>query len=208
MLKRSLLLCLTMAAGACTNEAGLERQSVFGEATRHNAAVTSGDLNFVVQLGQRFANEVPTTINFDFNSARLDSQAKAVLDRQADWIKQFPEVRFKVFGHTDAVGSDAYNRRLGKRRATTSVNYLISKGISRKRLEAVVSLGETKPVIASPNRERENRRTVTEVSGFVRDNPLLDGKYAAIVYRDYVQSAVVEGTLTLDDGLETKLSGE
>ena len=130
-------------------------------------------------------------MTFAFNSAVLDAEARATLRQQADWIKQFPEVRFNVYGHTDAVGSESYNKRLGKRRANAVVNYFASQGISRDRLEALVSFGETQPVIATPDRERKNRRTVTEVSGFVAGHPnVLDGKYAAIIYREYVASAV------------------
>ncbi len=210
MLKRPLLLGLVVLAGACTNEAGLELgRSSFGDANRHNSAVLNGELDYVIQLGQRFAREVPNTINFEFNSARLDAQSMAVLDRQAHWIKQFPEVRFKVFGHTDAVGGNAFNHSLGKRRANATVNYLVSKGISRRRLQAVVSFGETQPVIAVQSRERRNRRTVTEVSGFVSNNrSVLDGKYAQIIYRDYVESAVAATTLTHDDGLNSTIAAE
>ena len=99
-----------------------------------------------------------------------------MLDRQAHWIKQFPEVRFRVFGHTDAVGSNAYNKSLGLRRARAAVNYLVSRGISRNRLEAVVSFGETQPLIPTPERERRNRRTVTEVSGFLKRHPTGSGR--------------------------------
>ena len=164
---------------------------VFGEATMNNAMVMTGERDFVVSLGLRFAKEVPTTINFAFDSARLDPAARQVLDQQADWIRQFPEVRFRVYGHTDAVGSSAYNYALGKRRANAAVAYLASRGISRGRLEAVVSYGETQPLIPTPDRERRNRRTVTEVSGFLKRHPtVLDGKYAQVVYREYISSAV------------------
>ncbi len=70
-----------------------------------------------------------------------------MLDKQANFIRQFPEVRFKVFGHTDLVGSQGYNYNLGLRRANAVVNYLVGKGISRSRLEAVVSYGKTRPII-------------------------------------------------------------
>ena len=131
-----------------------------------------------------------STVNFEFNSSRLDADAKAVLNVQAHWIRQFPEVRFKVFGHTDAVGSNAYNKRLGQRRANAVVAYLATQGVSRSRLEAVVSYGENRPLIVTQNRERLNRRTVTEVSGFVKNHPtLLNGKYAEVIFREYVESA-------------------
>ncbi len=173
------------------SEAGSQVDSgAFGNATMNNMMVHTGAEGFRLDLARRFAEQVPTTVNFEFNKADLDDAARQSLRQQADWIKQFPEVRFRVYGHTDLVGSNAYNKRLGQRRANTVVAYLVSQGISRSRLEAVVSFGETKPLIVTQDRERRNRRTVTEVSGFVATHPrVLDGKYAQIVYREYVESA-------------------
>lgn len=169
----------------------------FGTATMNNHAIMSNAEQFRIDLARRFAAEVMTTVNFEFNSAQLDQGARDTLREQANWIRQFPEVRFKVFGHTDAVGSNAYNKRLGLRRAQAAVGYLASQGISRSRLQAVVSFGETQPIIVTDGRERRNRRTVTEVSGFVERHPqVMDGKYAQIVYRDYVRSAVSQTTLS------------
>jgi hypothetical protein len=54
----------------------------------------------------------------------------------------------------------------------------------------VVSFGKTRPIVQTNEPEMRNRRTVTEVSGFVESHPLvLNGKYAAIIWRDYVGSA-------------------
>jgi outer membrane protein OmpA-like peptidoglycan-associated protein len=162
----------------------------YGASVNNNAAIQSGEKSYVVNLQERFNREVPDTINFAFDSDRLDAQARAILDRQADWINQFPEVRFRVYGHTDLVGSTAYNKGLGMRRARAVVAYLGSRGVSRSRLEAVVSYGETRPVIDTQNRERRNRRTVTEVTGFVADAPLvLNGKYAEVAHREYIEGA-------------------
>ncbi len=162
----------------------------FGNATMNNTQIMSGEKQVIYDLSQRFASEVMTTVNFAFNSAQLDQGARDTLREQAHWIRQFPEVRFRVYGHTDKVGSNGYNKSLGQSRANAVVNYLVSQGISRKRLEAVVSFGETQPLIVTEGRERRNRRTVTEVSGFVGGHPtVLDGKYAEIIYREYVNSA-------------------
>ncbi len=183
------------ALAACSDrEAGSELdEGNFGNPTMNNTLVATGARDYTINLAHRFAREVPNTVTFDFDSARLDENAKAVLRKQADWIRQFPEVRFKVFGFTDKVGTEAYNKRLGMRRARAVVNYLTSQGISRKRLQAVVSYGETRPLIPTEGRERRNRRAVTEVSGFVKSNPLvLNGKYAAIIAREYVSSATEE----------------
>ena len=161
----------------------------FGDPTMNNILVMTGQRDYYEQLAQRFAAEVPTTINFAFNSAQLSPQAQAVLRQQARWINAFPEVRFSVYGHTDLVGTDAYNLRLGRRRAQAAVNYMIAQGVDRRRLDALVSFGETQPLVATPNPEMRNRRTVTEVSGFMQDHPMvLDGRYADIVYRTYVAS--------------------
>lgn len=163
----------------------------FGNATMNNTQVQSGQQSVLLNLSGRFSSEVDPTVTFAFNSAALDAAAQATLRRQATWIRQFPEVRFKVFGHTDLVGSNAYNKRLGLRRAQTVVNYLVRHGVSRSRLQAVVSFGEQQPLIVTQGRERRNRRTVTEVTGFVKNHPmLLNGKYAEVIFREYVASAI------------------
>ncbi len=173
-------------------EAGsLTDTGTFGNATLNNRLVMTGERQYTFDLANRFASEVTSTVNFEFNSSQLDGAAKAVLRQQAGWIRQFPEIRFRVYGHTDAVGSNQANRALGLRRANAVVSYLSTLGIGRDRLEAVVSFGETQPLVVTQGRERRNRRTVTEVNGFVQRHPtVLDGKYAQIIYRDYVASAV------------------
>ncbi|SFE57921.1 Outer membrane protein OmpA [Sulfitobacter brevis] len=167
----------------------------FGNATLNNRLVMTGE--YTAGMANRFSTEVTSVVTFAFNSDQLDGLAQNVLRQQADWIRQFPEIRFRVYGHTDAVGSNAYNRDLGLRRANAVVSYLSTLGISRNRLEALVSYGETQPLVVTQGRERKNRRTVTEVSGFVKRHPtVLDGKYAQIIYRDYVASAVPPTQLT------------
>lgn len=170
-------------AGASVDEGG------FGAPTMNNTlAMTQGDATMLV--GRRFESEVQTTVLFAFNQSTLTAEARATLDRQANWIKQFPEVRFRVYGHTDLVGSNRYNYGLGLRRAQAVVAYLASRGISTARLEAVSSFGETQPVINTMSPEQRNRRTVTEVTGFTRGSAgLLNGKYAALIFREYVEGA-------------------
>ena len=180
----SLSACAGKVIGVDVDEGG------FGNPTMNNFMVATGQINPVQALGERFAREVPTTITFPFNSAQLTPEARAVLDRQANFIRQFPEVRFRVYGHTDLVGSQGYNYGLGKRRAEAVVSYFASRGLPRSRLEALVSYGKTRPVVSTPGPEEANRRTVTEVSGFVARHPtILDGKYAEVIFREYVDSA-------------------
>lgn len=200
MRKLIVALGLTAAVSACGREAGHEVDAgTFGNATLNNVQTLNGERSYAKVLAERFAREVPNQVNFAFDSAQLDPAAQQTLRQQADWIKQFPEVRFRVYGHTDLVGSPAYNKSLGLRRANAVVNYFSSLGIDRRRLEAVVSFGETQPLIQTPDRERRNRRTVTEVSGFfARDGQLLDGKYAEVIYREYIKSAEPVSTLSTE----------
>ncbi|MDX1821346.1 MAG: OmpA family protein [Paracoccaceae bacterium] len=205
---KTLALIGVLAASACSSvdpiyrnfnsEAGATIDSgSFGNATMNNALAMTNRQSFLIDLSRRFSQEVSPVVNFAFNSAVLDAGAQDTLREQANWIRQFPEVRFRVYGHTDLVGSDAYNKNLGLRRAQAVVGFLATQGISRSRLEALVSFGEQQPLIVTDGRERRNRRTVTEVSGVVEKRPgELDGKYAQIIYREYVNSAAPTSTLT------------
>ena len=189
------LLLALMPLAACDqtaflSEAGAEvDEGGFGQPTMTNTMAMMNEGQATEVLGNRFAAEVPTTITFAFNQSTITPAAAAVLDRQAAFIRQFPEVRFRVYGHTDLVGSNAYNYALGLRRAQTVVAYLGSKGISTSRLEALVSYGETRPAVRTGSAEERNRRTVTEVSGFTKGSSArLNGKYAAVIFREYVIS--------------------
>lgn len=195
--RRFLLLglgCTALTACGDARELGADLdEGGFGNPTAHNYLVQTGQLPYVINLAERFAAEVPTTVNFAFDSAVIDAEAQSILRRQAHWIRQFPEVTFRVYGHTDLVGTPAYNYQLGLRRARAVVSFLGRNGISRSRLEALVSYGETQPLIMTRDRERQNRRTVTEVSGFVQRHPtVLNGQYAQIIFREYVESATWE----------------
>ncbi len=193
LLASSALLALAACSAPATSwdkELGAEvDKGQFGNATMNNTLIQTGQIEYTVALAERFNAEVEDTINFEFNSAELTEDARTILKRQADFIRQFPEVRFRVYGHTDLVGSAGYNQRLGLRRAQAAVAYLSSLGVSKSRLEAVVSYGKSRPIVQTSQPEIRNRRTVTEVSGFVDSHPLvLNGKYAAIIWRDYVES--------------------
>ena len=199
---------LALAAG-CTPEAQVDFDRVagsnldegdFGNTTMNNHLVMTGQQNAIINLSRQFAAEAPTMVNFEFNSAALDATARSALDQQAAWSSSHPSGRFRVYGHTDKVGGNAFNRRLGQRRANTVVNYLVSRGISRSRLEAVVSFGETQPLVVTEGRERRNRRTVTEVSGFLKGRrQTQDGKYALFSYTETITSATEPHELVLID---------
>jgi outer membrane protein OmpA-like peptidoglycan-associated protein len=92
-------------------------------------------------------------INFATNSATLDGESFATLDRLAAAAKVCPGMRIAIEGHTDAEGSAEYNQRLSVRRARAVVAYLVKSGADRKQLEAV-GYGLSRP--AAPNDTEEN----------------------------------------------------
>ena len=138
----------------------------------HNHLVQTGQISLAEVMTKRFHDEVPSMVNFDFGSAPCRRGQGASALRQADWMKQFPELRFKIYGHTDAVGSAAFNHRLGDAACAKAVQrYLVSLGVPHRSIIAVVSRGENQPLIVSEGREPANRRTVTEISGAIRRQP-------------------------------------
>ncbi len=191
-----ILLCMAVLGGglllgACARPAGGgDRVSEFGVSpelnlSRQIAYKTPDD--FLTDLGRVFAAETQDTVTFAFNSARLDATARRALDGQARWLRENPEVRMTIEGHTDAVGGEAYNQRLGLRRARAALEYLVRRGVSRSRLDAVESFGETQLVVETEDRERRNRRAVTRVAGFVRNfvGDGMNGELAALLYNRY-----------------------
>ncbi|MCF6271873.1 MAG: OmpA family protein [Rhodobacteraceae bacterium] len=183
-----------LALGGCLETAGnLPNQGSFTQASEQNFLVQTGQggsAAYLQLLSQKFRDEVPTMINFAFNSTQLDGEAQRILRLQAEWIKATPTVKFRVYGHTDKVGSNAFNQRLGLQRARAAVNFLVAQGIPRNRLEAYSSLGETQPIVNTEARERLNRRTVTDVFGFA-PNVIpsdFDGKRAVVIYGEYVDA--------------------
>ena len=196
------VLATGMALTGCTlyGPAGEGRNShLYGVATAQNinAQIAYGDpASRIRALNEAFRAAAQDTVTFDFNRTALDGSARAALDQQVKWLKANPAVRMTVVGHADKVGTDAYNDRLGLRRARSVVAYLARHGISSGRLDAVESRGESEPVVQTDERERRNRRTVTSVAGFERHyvGDGLDGRYAARVYQKYVGGGVSVAT--------------
>jgi OOP family OmpA-OmpF porin len=98
-------------------------------------------------------------VNFDFDKATIKPEGKPVLDAAIQALKEQADVRISVDGHTDSVGTDAYNERLSERRAQAVVDYLAAGGIARDRMSAR-GFGESKPVASNDTADgrAQNRR--------------------------------------------------
>ena len=199
----SLLLSVLVASG-CAREAGYDNSiGLYGEATQINFEsqdaynVSSQRLR---SLSDDFRGSTTDTVTFAFDRAGLDATARAALDTQVAWLKANKAVKMTITGHADLVGSERYNKGLGLRRARAVLRYLTRSGISRKRLQAIASRGESEPVVQTDQRERRNRRAQTTVSGFARNyvGTGLDGEVAARVYDRY--QAGTSPQVTTDTG--------
>lgn len=184
-------LAVAAALAGCADEAGMRGTSpYYGEATAMNLiaqqAYVAGD-PVLGDLSRRFKAETDDVVTFPFDRATLDETARRALDGQARWLRDHPQVRMTVVGHTDLVGSESYNFGLGLRRARAAMAYLVAQGVSADRLDAVESRGELDPLIPTDSRERLNRRAQTLVAGFSggRAGTGLDGEYAQRVYNVY-----------------------
>jgi len=119
------------------------------------------------RLSRQFVAQTPYVVNFDFDEYYLDDVAKERLDAQAAWININPVVVVGVFGHTDLMGSNEYNKWLGRKRAETVIAYLVSRGVHRDQVKLVESLGEEAPIYDVVARNRDNRRATTYVYGII-----------------------------------------
>ena len=92
--------------------------------------------DLVVNVGDR--------VFFDFDKYDLKPRAREVLERQATWLKRFPDVRIIVEGHCDERGTREYNLALGERRANAAKDYLVSLGVDPSRVRTI-SYGKERP---------------------------------------------------------------
>jgi len=117
--------------------------------------------DFRVSVGDR--------VFFGYDRFDLSAEARSVLERQAAWLRQYPNVRVLVAGNCDERGTREYNLALGARRAAAARDYLVSLGIAANRIETV-SYGKERPLDARANEEAwsVNRNAHTNiVSGAV-----------------------------------------
>lgn len=102
---------------------------------------------------------IPNDISFDTGSSAIKPELRNVLTQFAQGLKDAPETRLRVIGHTDNTGGDAVNMPLSRDRASTVRNFLVDRGISSSRIETE-GRGAQEPVAsnASTAGRAQNRR--------------------------------------------------
>jgi peptidoglycan-associated lipoprotein len=106
------------------------------------------------------------SVKFSFDQGTIPAQAQSILDDLANKVKSLDKaVYLEIEGHTDNIGSDDYNKKLGEARAEAVRNYLAEKGGIPLHAMNVISYGEEKPVAANNTSEgrAKNRRVVVRV---------------------------------------------
>ena len=139
--------------------AGAAVGSYMDKQEREMRARTAGTDVQVVRQGDDLLLNIPSGINFAYNSANVEPQFRATLDRVAGVLSEYNQSYIDVYGHTDSTGSDAYNQTLSERRAASVADYLSSHGVQAARI-ATRGFGETQPIASNETEEGRaaNRR--------------------------------------------------
>ena len=101
---------------------------------------------------------------FDYDEFTLRSSSIKILNLLVRYLRDNPEDKVDLMGHTDNVGSESYNLKLSQQRASACKLYVIEQGIDKSRVMAI-GLGEIKPIVGNSNaKDRQlNRRTEIKV---------------------------------------------
>ena len=124
--------------------------------TRPQGPVPGSVEDFRVTVGDR--------VFFGYDRFDLTPEARSVLERQAAWLRQYPNVQILVAGNCDERGTREYNLALGARRAAASRDYLVSLGVGTNRVQTV-SYGKERPLDPRSNEEAwsVNRNAHTQI---------------------------------------------
>jgi peptidoglycan-associated lipoprotein len=119
-----------------------------------NAATPGSQQDFVVNVGDR--------VFFETDSTELTPQARATLDKQAQWLQIYNRYPFTIEGHADERGTREYNIALGAKRAQVVREYLTARGVDSHRMRTI-SYGKERPVAVCDDIScwSQNRRAVT-----------------------------------------------
>ena len=142
------VLAVVLLTAACANRPGEDQAGLAG------AAVPGSQQDFVVNVGDR--------VFFESNSTELSPQARATLDKQAQWLQHYNRYAFTVEGHADERGTREYNIALGAKRSQVARDYLASRGVDSSRMRTI-SYGKERPVAVCNDIScwSQNRRAVT-----------------------------------------------
>jgi outer membrane protein OmpA-like peptidoglycan-associated protein len=102
---------------------------------------------------------------FDFDKSNIKPEAGAILDRLVAFMRENKGRKAALSGHTDSIGTDAYNQKLSERRTNSVRNYVVKKGVESGRISSQ-GFGESKPIADNKTKEgrAKNRRVEIKVN--------------------------------------------
>jgi OOP family OmpA-OmpF porin len=106
-------------------------------------------------------------LNFDFNKSIIKDKDIPQLKKAVEFITKHKGSKIRVEGHTDSVGSDAYNQALSERRAKAVVDYFVAQGAVKRSDISSVGYGESKPIATNDTEagRAQNRRVEVQILG-------------------------------------------
>ncbi len=116
----------------------------------------------------KFDRPKPGETNIEPSLQEPTADSIAILDQAVDVLQRNPDVKVELDGHTDSIGSDAYNQKLSERRAQIVDDYLTSHGVPASQISGVKGFGETQPIDTNSTKEGRARNRRTEM---VVENP-------------------------------------
>tara|TARA_B100001029_G_scaffold178630_1_gene185866 strand:- start:513 stop:989 length:477 start_codon:yes stop_codon:yes gene_type:complete len=130
--------------------------------TAKKSGSTSGDVYTGKETVKYLAKGVADRVFFATNKSTLTTASRATLRKQADYLRKNKNLKVVIEGHADERGTREYNLALGEKRANAAKDYLMTYGISGKRI-SVISYGKEKPVNSASTTLAwsQNRRSVT-----------------------------------------------
>jgi peptidoglycan-associated lipoprotein len=130
--------------------------------TAKKATVLDGDVYTGTDTIEYLASGVADRVFFATNKSSLTTKARETLRKQATYLRKNKKLNVTIEGHADERGTREYNLALGERRANAAKDYLMTYGISGKRI-SLISYGKEKPVNpgSNPLSWSQNRRSVT-----------------------------------------------
>ena len=130
--------------------------------TGKKSGVVEGDVYTGTETVEYLASGVPDRVFFATNQSSLTTASRATLRKQATFLRKNKNLNVTIEGHADERGTREYNLALGERRANAARDYLMTYGISGKRI-SVISYGKEKPVnpASTSLAWSQNRRSVT-----------------------------------------------
>lgn len=132
--------------------------------TDQNAAATGAGGTIRPGSQEDLVANVGDRVFFDFDRSSIRADQRPVLQRQAEWMGRYPDVRVQVEGHADERGTREYNLALGQRRANSARDVLVASGVNGARI-STISYGKDRPAALGSDEAAwaQNRRAVTVV---------------------------------------------